>query len=258
MQRLGSIKRVGRSKRARVFKGKGKQGSATLTLRQGQDPHSKVNYMNLSQLPPQKKRVLAIGLVAFVVLLFVSFLLSLMEDDGSKSSIPEEPEVLEETSDGLQLKKPQVPTSQRYDFNQESEGNGLETLLEGDQEFGVTNNPFSNMQSQSSLEPPKYGPNTTNVTQEEAEGTITEELEMAKPEPVVKEFTLYCDSYGTAQEAESQKAMLAFQGISTTVVESGGTYRLKIGPYTSSDEAKASFNALGSKGLVKKCSLISN
>lgn len=211
--------------------------------------------MNFSQLPPQKKRVLAIGLVAFIVLLFVSFLLSLLEDDTQPQ--PQNAASQGQSQESLQLNRPQVPTSQRFDFDQggQNQGAGLEQLLNNDQNIGVNHDPFANMNGQGT-EAPSYGPAPLPTPEEEQNslGRVEEELSM----PAQKEHTLYCDEYSTAQEAESQKAMLAFQGISASVVQSGATYRLKIGPYSSNESAKKAFNDLGTKGLVKKCSLIAN
>lgn len=214
--------------------------------------------MNLSQLPPQKKRVLAIGLVAFIILLFVSFLLSLLEDDDKQVQEPQ-PQTQAQTQGSLQLNRPQVPSSQRYDFNQDSQqqSSGLEQLLNNDQEIGVNNDPFSGMNGQGT-EAPSYGPAPLPTQNQNApEGQVEEELSMP-PAPVQKQHTLYCDEYATPQEAESQKAMLAFQGVSATVVASGNGYRLKIGPYPSNEAAKQAFNDLGAKRLVQKCSLIAN
>lgn len=214
--------------------------------------------MNLSQLPPQKKRVLAIGFVAFIVLLFVSFLLSLLEDDNTQAQVQQPPEQAQ-TQGSLQLNKPQVPSSQRYDFNQsnQQQGAGLEQLLNNEQEIGVNNDPFSGMNGQGT-EAPSYGPAPLPTPgQEESSGQVEEELSMPEA-PAQKQHTLYCDEYATPQEAESQKAMLAFQGVSATVVQSGSAYRLKIGPYPSNEAAKKAFNELGTKHLVQKCSLIAN
>lgn len=208
--------------------------------------------MNLPQLPPHKKRVLAIGLVAFVVLLFISFLLSLLEDEKPQEATS----VQEQTQGSLQLNKPQIPSSQRYDFNQDNQqqGGGLEQFLNNDQEIGVNNDPFANMNGQGTVQD-DYNQNAGSEF-----GPVEEELSMPEPPapPAQKQHTLYCDVYQTAQAAESQKAMLAFQGVSASVVQSGETYRLKIGPYPSNEAAKQAFNELGTKGLVKKCSLIAN
>lgn len=216
--------------------------------------------MNLSQLPPQKKRVLAIGLVAFIVLLFVSFLLSLLEDDKTPSEQPVPSQ--EQTQSSLQLNKPQVPNAQRYDFNQNSQQDaGLEQLLNNDQEIGVNNDPFSNMNG-IGTEAPSYGPAPLPTpeqerAEQESAGRVEEVLSMPEV-PAEKQHLLYCDEYPTAQEAETQKAMVAFQGVGATVVQSGNGYRLKIGPYNSNEAAKQAFHDLGVKGLVKTCTLITN
>lgn len=207
--------------------------------------------MNLANLPPEKKRVLAIGLIAFIVLLFVSFLLSLLEDEPQTQT--QQTQQQEQTQGDLQLNRPQVPNSQRFDFNQdEQQGAGLEQLLNKDQEIGVNNDPFANMSGQ--------GTENSNASNDNfTSGAVEEELTMPQvEEPPQQTHTLYCDEFPDAQQAESQKAMLAFQGVSATVVQHNNTYRLKIGPFTSKDEAKQAFHDLGTKRMVKKCSLIAD
>ena len=82
--------------------------------------------------------------------------------------------------------------------------------------------------------------------------------EQAMPQPApAAPATLFCDSFTLAQQAESQKAMLAFQGISATVVQNqDGGYSLRIGPMSSPDEARQLFYSLSEKGLVQKCALV--
>ena len=69
-------------------------------------------------------------------------------------------------------------------------------------------------------------------------------------------YALYCDSFSSSQQAESQKAVLAFQGIVATVVQNqDGTYSLRIGPFASDDEARNTFYSLNERGVVQKCAL---
>ena len=105
--------------------------------------------LNGRELPPQKKRVLAIGGIAFIVLLFASFLLSLSEDESTPSNdvanAVAQPELNTNLTPNIgpnnqtqvqgqgqgQTGTLQLPSSQRYDFNQgqSQQGQGLESLL---------------------------------------------------------------------------------------------------------------------------------
>ncbi len=74
-------------------------------------------------------------------------------------------------------------------------------------------------------------------------------------QPTSTKASLYCGSYPSSAKAEEQKAIMAFQGLSSTVVRYKGVYSLKLGPYKNRDRAKAAFNDLDAKGLVTECSL---
>lgn len=204
---------------------------------------------------PKQQRLIGIGLGVFFLLLFVSLLLSLVDgDEQQRIEVLEQPQ----SEGSLQLQQPQMPSSQRYDFNHDpaSQGSGLEDLLNNDQELIVSNDPFASMQGGEGPAP-TYGPAPLPTAEEEAAGTVTEELTMPEPQTNTT-YSLFCDEFNSNQEAESQKAMLAFQGISTSIVEKNGKYRLKLGPYGNPENARNAFNDLGNKGLIKKCTLITN
>ena len=74
-------------------------------------------------------------------------------------------------------------------------------------------------------------------------------------QPTSTKATLYCGSYPSSAKAEEQKAIMAFQGLSSTVVRHNDVYSLKLGPYKNRDRAKAVFKDLDAKGLVTECSL---
>ena len=231
------------------------------------------SFLNGKEIPPQKKRVLAIGAVAFVVLIFASFLLSLIEDSDSvdnnnvannvNNAVNGQQQQVDYNATG-QTGQLQLPSNQRYDFaggNQQNaqQGNGLENLLNDNAlqppanvNVGIENDPFANMNgsrhevnqsAQQGFGPaPIPGPNDQSMQQQP---------ETSAP------ATLFCDSFTLAQQAESQKAMLAFQGISATVVQNQeGGYSLRIGPMNSPDEARQLFYSLSEKGLVQKCALV--
>lgn len=219
------------------------------------------------ELPPHKKRVLAIGGVAFIVLLFISFLLSLTEDDNKTSpentmtEAEQNAPVNNGASGSLQL-----PSSQRYDFESSSQvvGGGLESLLndapaQPKDDIGVNNNPFANMNGQgtTSNEEQALGPDPIPT---DNDYDIQQQLEASTQEPsapVVTKISLYCDSYSTSAAAESQKAVLAFQGVAASIITNqDGSYGLKIGPFDDDQKARATFNDLSNKGLLERCALI--
>ena len=220
----------------------------------------------LSNLPPQKKRVLAIGGIAFIVLLFVSFLLSLTEDDGSNQTqevvSQEANQPLEQgSSDDLQL-----PSSQRYDFenNVATNGGGIEDLLHDapqtdDGPIGVDKSPFEN---QPNTQSPSQGLGPLPMPTEEEEALGGQQAQEQSPEapqaaPASTKAVLYCDSYTNAADAESQKAVLAFQGVTAQVVKNqDGTLGLKLGPFPSAERAREAFSFLADKGLLQQCGLI--
>lgn len=227
----------------------------------------------LSNLPPQKKRVLAIGGIAFIVLLFVSFLLSLTEDDGSNQTqevvSQEANQPLEQGSSGdLQL-----PSSQRYDFenNVATNGGGIEDLLNDapqtdDGPIGVDKSPFEN---QPNTQSPSQGLGPLPMPTEEEEALGGQQAQEQAPEapqatpeapqaaPASTKAVLYCDSYTNAADAESQKAVLAFQGVTAQVVKNqDGTLGLKLGPFPSAERAREAFSFLADKGLLQQCGLI--
>ncbi len=227
----------------------------------------------LSNLPPQKKRVLAIGGIAFIVLLFVSFLLSLTEDDGSNQTqevvSQEANQPLEQGSSGdLQL-----PSSQRYDFenNVATNGGGIEDLLNDapqtdDGPIGVDKSLFEN---QPNTQSPSQGLGPLPMPTEEEEALGGQQAQEQAPEapqaaheapqaaPASTKAVLYCDSYTNAADAESQKAVLAFQGVTAQVVKNqDGTLGLKLGPFPSAERAREAFSFLADKGLLQQCGLI--
>ena len=220
----------------------------------------------LSNLPPQKKRVLAIGGIAFIVLLFVSFLLSLTEDDGSNQTqevvSQEANQPLEQGSSG----ELQLPSSQRYDFenNVATNGGGIEDLLNDapqtdDGPIGVDKSPFEN---QPNTQSPSQGLGPLPMPTEEEEALGGQQAQEQAPEapqaaPASTKAVLYCDSYTNAADAESQKAVLAFQGVTAQVVKNqDGTLGLKLGPFPSAERAREAFSFLADKGLLQQCGLI--
>lgn len=66
---------------------------------------------------------------------------------------------------------------------------------------------------------------------------------------------LFCGKYATSQQAEEQKARLAFSGHRSHVTSHSGAFVLQLGPFNSRDEARKAFARLDSEGLVTECSL---
>lgn len=217
------------------------------------------------ELPPQKKRVLAIGGVAFIVLLFISFLLSLSEgddkanQDNNNNAIEQNAQTNNGASGSLQL-----PSSQRYDFESSGQvvGGGLESLLNDapstNNNIGV-NNPFANMNGQGTTHEDEQALGPAPIpTEDDYDNQDDAPQELIVPQaPASSQTSLYCDSYSTSAGAESQKAVLAFQGISASVITNkDGTYGLKLGPFKDAQLARDTFNELANKGLLQRCALI--
>lgn len=206
---------------------------------------------NLKDLPPQKKRVLAIGGVAFVVLLFVSFLLSLSEDEKPTPQQPTQPTVTEPQD-------PRQPNNQRYDFEQGTHEQGaLEDLLKTPKQPQVApSDPFAGMP----------GTGTESASAESANAPDLDQVFVDPapapgpapiPESAPAQTILICDTFSDAGSAESKKAILAFQGMASSVVQNNdGSYSLKLGPYDSDERARSIFNDLSTKGLLERCALI--
>lgn len=235
---------------------------------------------NFADMPPQKKKVLSIGGIAFVVLLFVSFLLSLTEGDD-KNAQTQQPtqQVAQQGHTQGTIQAPQQPNSQIFDYTQgqNQQGGGLESLLndapntnnaQAQQNQINTNDPFANFQqSRPQVQPPQVPADNQQMhPDQQGQGMASGPLPIPtnnapdQQAPAQKAgATLFCDSFKTNGEAESQKAILAFQGVSAAVVSNNdGTFRLKIGPFDTADKARSLFSDLSNKGLLKRCSLINN
>lgn len=203
---------------------------------------------NIKDLPPQKKRVLAMGGVAFVVLVFVSFLLSLSEDSTEPTKAPEQAPTAQATPTAPQTNQ------QRYDFEQGSaqssaQQGALEDLLKSPApQDPTTTDPFAGMAGTGTE------PSSPEMTPEVAPGTAPIPEEQA---PAPSSTILICDTFGDAASAESKKAILAFQGMGSTVVKNAdGTFSLKLGPYGTPEQARTIFGDLSDKGLLERCALI--
>ncbi len=225
---------------------------------------------NFKDLPPKKKRVLALGGAAFVVLLFVSFLLSLSEDDRAQpagASNADSP--AEQTSSS-----PRAPNEHVYDFEQgqtQSQGGALEDLLTSPQPqapqeqpapLGPNNDPFAQMGGSRDAISTNPGASAEDLEQVFNQGS----REALGPAPIPQEpqepqaapqSVLICDSFSDADSAESKKAILAFQGMASSVVHNqDGTYSLKLGPYDSAERGRSVFADLSGKGLLERCALV--
>ncbi len=77
-----------------------------------------------------------------------------------------------------------------------------------------------------------------------------------KPQaPAATKAVLYCGTFSSQSKAEEQKALMAFQGLQSTVVKHNGNFTLKLGPYKSRDAARQAFSKVDATGLVSECSL---
>lgn len=249
---------------------------------------NKGSLLNFQEMSPQKKRMLAFGGIALIALLFASFLLSLNEDserlkqgedlkgafssnefNGSKGAANG---AQQGDGDNGQTGVLRLPTAQQYDFNRgnQQQGPGLESLLQDNTPIGPNNDPFASMNGNRN-EVNQSSPNNSGNQMGQALDTVHGELQQgtidlsSTQSPATansaaslnQKNTLYCDNFGTSKQAETQKAIMAFQGIIATIVQNqDGTYSLRIGPFANSNEARSVFYTLNEKGMVQKCALL--
>lgn len=190
-----------------------------------------------------KKKIFTLLFAAIVVILFAAFLLSLTEEEKT----PAQSVASDKVTGELVINQDAVnePAAKRYDYNNVVTKEEAETA-----EGAVASSPFD------ALDKSKLSANSG------APAASTEQSSAAAPEVPVsdntlkKQAVLYCDSFAAKAAAETQKAKIAFSGVMSTVVQRDGTYKLKIGPFVSRDEAKKVFAKLGDASLVGTCSLV--
>lgn len=214
------------------------------------------------KLKEDKKRVLLLALLAVIILAFIIFLTSLSSEDTSnvKEASVDNTEQSANTSGSLDLNQTaKVPASQKYDYT---------NLLNDTQNEQTAQteiaDPFANMRPQTT--PDTQVNSTTNqaISSQDAlsQGQNQNSSEESVPQETVTypqevEAWLYCDSFDSENQAQEHKALIAFQGASSTVVQnSEGKYQLKIGPFANREIGRSEFNKLGEAGLVERCALV--
>lgn len=85
--------------------------------------------------------------------------------------------------------------------------------------------------------------------------TATPKAAASVPAAKPASATLYCGSYTTRSAADEQKALLAFQGITSRIVKLGPNFALALGPYASKEQARSTLASLQARGLVRNCSV---
>ena len=89
------------------------------------------------------------------------------------------------------------------------------------------------------------------------EENIEVSLNFISPELEGYENNILPGSFDSENQAQEHKALIAFQGASSTVVQnSEGKYQLKIGPFANREIGRSEFNKLGEAGLVERCALV--
>lgn len=188
---------------------------------------------------PRQKKIAAIAAVLLIVLIFVSFLLSLLSDEKAQSSAQPAPQQSAQQQSG----ELQIPASQRYDYS---------NMLNEPQEEAPSgqSDPFAGMKDSGALPAPAPAPAPEPQAQPAPAPAPQQPAQAGGPQAV-----LFCGTFGSAKEAESQKALIAFQGIVSEIRPREGGYTLMIGPFPNREEARAVFGNLAEKGLVSECSL---
>ena len=188
-----------------------------------------------------KKKLFSLLLAAIVVILFAVFLLSL---SGEKKSDVAATSSQGEVTGELVINQDAVtePASKRYDYNNvvTDESTTAKDASE------VASSPFDILDQKASGD-------AVSVDDGAVSSDSAETLTAVKP---TVQAVLYCDSFADKSTAETQKAKIAFIGVISSVVQRDGAYKLKIGPFSSRDEAKQIFSKLGDNSLVGTCSLV--
>ncbi len=204
------------------------------------------NKRNSPKPRPQRKKLLAVGAVAAIVLVFAGFLLSL--SGGSKSSEAAAPAATaaEEQNQAVSGEL-QLPASKRYDYaNLLTDEQPAEEITPVQPETEVEDDPFADMQDLDQSWPEDIYPADSSSTAAAVQPQVVQ---------TPRQAIMYCDSFTSTQDAESQKALIAFQGIVATVVPQGQTYSLRIGPFPNREAGRQIFSILSDKGLVRQCAL---
>lgn len=190
-----------------------------------------------------KKKLFTLLFAAVVVILFAVFLLSLSEEKKTDSSAAK---AQSETTGELVINQDAVsePASKRYDYNNvvtEDDGSVEEATAPASSPFDI-------------LDKRKEAAADAQENAAVSQTPAPSETSVAAVPQV--QAVLYCDSFADKSAAETQKAKIAFIGVISNVVQRDGTYKLKIGPFPSRDEAKQVFSKLGDNSLVATCSLV--
>ena len=188
-----------------------------------------------------KKKIFTLLFAAVVVILFAVFLLSLSgEEKDQSAAAPSQAQ----TSGELVINQDAVtePASKRYDYNNVV----TDESTDAEEASEVASSPFDILDQ-------KASGNAASVDDGAVSSDSAETLTAVKP---TVQAVLYCDSFADKSAAETQKAKIAFIGVISSVVQRDGSYKLKIGPFPSRDEAKQIFSKLGDNSLVGTCSLV--
>ncbi|MBO8415429.1 MAG: SPOR domain-containing protein [Proteobacteria bacterium] len=201
---------------------------------------------------PRQKKIVAVAAVLLIVLIFVSFLLSLSGGDDKAEGSSAHSEAAQSTQQSGEL---QIPASQRYDYS-----NMLNEPQQPAPAAEQNQNPFAGMKPENgSLPSPAPAPAPGTQVQPAPVPATDHSAAGAQPaagaQSASRQAVLFCGSFASAKEAESQKALIAFQGIVSEVQPRSGAYTLMIGPFPNREEARVVFGNLADKGLVSECSL---
>lgn len=214
--------------------------------------------------PNQRAAILKRGVLGIAAVVLVAFAVSFLgggDAQNAQSQRPSEPESLALDTKALLEAEPDtqasaaapIPANRKFDY-EAADNSGA--LSPADTPIAVTPSPAENSGNVEVSEPaaaslpiPAIGP-VDAAPSEDAPAQNVKPAQGAGTAAV-----LFCGKFGTSQSAEERKAMLAFQGKSSTVVKRGSGYSLKIGPFKNREAARAEFAQLDAGGLVNECSL---
>ncbi len=231
------------------------------------------------KLGPRHKKLFAIAGAMALLVIFASFLLSLsgggQEAQTPPAADPAAAAAPDQAQGSLTPPTQQVPAAERFDYanllnqpenvpaagaegNPENAALGTQGTLPapGSDPFAAVRNPQTEPEAGSEPAPEAAQPAAPQPGDGSAEIlTANPAPHPAVTTPAAPQAVLYCDNFSTANEAESRKAQIAFQGLSSAVTAKDGGYTLAVGPFPDREAARKAFAMLADKGLAQQCSL---
>ena len=231
--------------------------------------------------PEQRKEIIKRGIFGIVGVILVAYAVSFLgggsNDEAAQQSAKSQTNssdtialdtksLLEDDAQGSQPAAAPIPAKQKFDYQGQANSATadvgpqmaadapittpapLTSQDDPDAVPALDEDPFA---SSSNNAQPQVAPQVQQTPAQDTTAAVT-----PKPQaPVSTKAVLYCGGFSSQSKAEEQKALMAFQGLQSTVVKHNGSFTLKLGPYKSRDAARQAFSKVDATGLVSECSL---